>query len=262
MQPFVDDPSANVAGSAPTVFDTLPGTSTPATQARKAVGRRRAALWASLAAVPVAAGVIVARFTSRRTGVLAGGLTALAIGALRVELARWFTPEPLFETEGQAEGKTGELELRHYPARIEARAMVAHPGLEAALEHGYSRLVSFIYGANASREVLPRTTPVLTAMREGTYQVSFVMPPERTLDTLPHPNHEGIKLHVVPAQRVAVLPFRGRFTRDNVASHERELLRRLVDSGLSARGSVSFAAFDSPATLPVLRRNELWIEIL
>lgn len=257
MQPFVDDLSANVAGPEPTVFDPLPDSLHP-TQARRSVSWRRAAIWASLAAAPVAAGYVVSRLRSRRAGLVAGGLTAFAIGALRVELARWFTPEPAFHPEGEL----GDLELRHYPARIEARAVVANPGLEAALDAGYGRLASFRYGGNAGNEVIARTTPVLTAMHNGMYEVSFVMPPGRALETLPQPSHPGIELREIPAHRVAVLPFRGRFTRDNVASHERALLQRLVDTGLVARGSVSFAAFDSPATLPLLRRNELWIEIL
>ena len=45
-------------------------------------------------------------------------------------------------------------------------------------------------------------------------------------------------------------------------TYERELLTQLVDAGLSARGSVAFACYDSPTTLPFLRRNELWIEIV
>ena len=59
---------------------------------------------------------------------------------------------------------------------------------------------------------------------------------------------------------IAALRFRGRFTRENVASHERVLLRHVVDAGMATRGSIRFAAYDSPLTLPVLRRNEVWIE--
>jgi len=102
---------------------------------------------------------------------------------------------------------------------------------------------------------------VLAAMHEGHYHVSFVMPPGRSLDELPRPRHPGIELRTVPARRIAALRFRGRFTRDNIAKHERDLLEQLVDTGLAARGSVMFAAFDAPLTLPVLRRNELWIEL-
>jgi len=266
MQPLVDDLFANVAGAEPTAFDPTSDPTFPtsgraagrATVARSRIGWRRATLWAGLAALPAATGYAIGRVTSRQTGMLAGGLTALAIGALRVELARWFTLEPAFHREGEL----GDLELRHYAARVEARAAVAEPGLEAALDRGYSRLACFLYGANATGEILARTTPVLTAMRNGVYEISFVMPPDRTIESLPAPQHAGIELREVPAHRIAVLPFRGRFTRDNIARNERALLQRLVDSGLVARGSVSFAAFDSPATLPVLRRNELWIEIL
>jgi hypothetical protein len=101
---------------------------------------------------------------------------------------------------------------------------------------------------------------VLTAMREGRYTVAFVMPPRRSLSDLPRPAHLGVALREIPEHTIAALRFRGRFTRDNVAAHERALLRHLVDAGLATRGSITFAAYDTPLTLPLLRRNELWIE--
>jgi hypothetical protein len=209
-------------------------------------------------AAPAAVGVACARATTRRRGVVAGGVAALVLGALRVELARWFTPEPAFHPEGTL----GDLELRRYAARVEACAEVDAPGLELALDRGYSRLAAYVYGGNHTGELIQRTMPVVTAMREGRYTVSFVMPPGRDLVSLPRPTHPGIALREIPSRTIAALRFRGRFTRDNIAAHERQLLQQLVDAGLSARGSVGFAAFDAPATLPVLRRNELWIEIV
>jgi hypothetical protein len=258
MHPFADRPTTSpfVASfsSVPSVDDGAP----PATQGRSALGWRNQLFLGSLLAVPAAAGIAVARATSRGRGILAGGLAALALGALRVELARWFTPEPAFAVEATI----ANLELRRYPARIEAVATVGDIALEAALDHGYSRLASYCYGANYRGELLKRTMPILTAMQDGRYSVAFVMPPGLALQELPRPSHPGVELRQVPARRLAVLRFRGRFTRDNIAAHERILLAQLVDAGLSARGSVTFAAFDTPATLPLLRRNELWIEIV
>ena len=176
---------------------------------------------------------------------------------LRVELARWFTPEPAFDVED----RLGGLELRRYRARIEARVQVDEPSLEEALHHGYRLLADYAAGDNDLVEHVGRTTPILIAMRDGRYKVSFVMPPGRTLRELPWPTHPAIELREVLARRIAALRFRGRFTRDNIAAHERVLLQQLVDTGLAARGSVAFAAFDSPATLPFLRRNELWIDL-
>jgi hypothetical protein len=190
--------------------------------------------------------------------VVLGGLTALGLGIARVELARLFVPEPTFERLG----RIADLEIRRYPAMVEASCVVPDAELHSALDRGYGRLACFVYGANAASETIARTAPVMLAMADGHYAVSFVMPPGRTIGELPAPSHPGVELREVPERAVAVLRFRGRSTRDNIAKHERVLLEQLIEAGLAARGSIVFAAFDSPATLPVLRRNELWIELV
>lgn len=252
MFTFVDDSTANSGGPLPSAVGDLPH---PATEAR---GWRKLAWLASLLAVPATAGLLSARGTTRRRRLFGGGLTAIMIGALRVELGRWLTPELAFEPAG----RLGSLELRRYCARIEAWTEVDDLGLETALDHGYGRLASYICGANRSGELLDRTMPILTAMRDGQYAVSFVMPPGRALGELPQPEHPGVALRRIPAHEIAALRFRGPVTGDNIAAHQCVLLQQLARAGLSARGSVAFATFDSPATLPILRRNELWIEVV
>ena len=123
---------------------------------------------------------------------------------------------------------------------------------ERALDSGFGRLACYIFGANARDEDLAMTTPVVTTMRDGVYTMAFGMPPGRSVASLPQPDDPRIELREVPARRIAVLRFHGRFTRDNVEAHERRLLREIVDAGLVARGSVAFAGYDSPATLPAL----------
>jgi hypothetical protein len=240
MDTFVDEPTARFVVRHP--LDDASRLEPIVTQAHPIGGWRKAALIASLLAVPAAAGIAYARARPRR-GLLAAGITTFALGALRIELARWFTPEP-----GTCTG------------RVEAMTEIEDSTLEAALDHGYGRLVSYICGANHRRELLPRTMPVLTAMREGRYTVAFVMPPGRSLSNLPRPEHPRVALREIPEHTIAALRFRGRFTRSNVAAHERALLRHVVDAGLATRGSIAFAAYDTPLTLPLLRRNELWIE--
>jgi hypothetical protein len=254
MDTFVDEPTARFVVRSAAVDDATRLEPT-VTKAHPIGGWRKAALVASLLAIPAAAGIAYARARPRRR-LLAGSITAFALGALRVELARWFTPEPAF----RADSKLGELEIRQCSARVEAVTEIEDSTLEAALDHGYGRLVSYICGANHGSELLARTLPVLTAMRDGRYTVAFVMPPGRSLGDLPRPSHPAVALREVPPHTIAALRFRGRFTRDNVAAHERALLRHVVDAGLATRGSIAFAAYDTPLTLPVLRRNEVWIE--
>jgi hypothetical protein len=251
MDTFVEVEATNVVGVQ--LLD--PAEPFHATIAHRPLAWRKAALLASLVLGPAATGLAFAHRATRRRGLVASGLAALAIGAARVQLARWFTPEPAFE----AERAVGKLELRRCAARVEAVTEVHETALETALDRGYGRLACYVCGANHTGELLQRTMPVLTAMRDGRYTVAMVMPPGRPIGELPRPEHPGVDLRVVPEHTIAVLRFRGGFSRDNVAAHERVLLQQLIDAGLSARGSITFAAYDSPLTLPILRRNEVWI---
>jgi hypothetical protein len=250
METATTEPTATI----PSILDRFPS---PATAGKPAVRARQLGLLGGLLVAAAGAGAASA-LGSRKTALAVGGAAALAFAGLRVQLARWFTATPAYEIEASY----GELEIRRYPLRIEARAQVADHDLVAALDRGYGRLACYVYGANVADEDLERTTPVTIAMHDGVYTTAFAMPPGRELGSLPVPEDLRVELGEVAERRVAVLRFRGRFTQANIARHERLLLRALVDAGLSARGSVVFAAYDSPATLPFLRRNELWIEVV
>jgi hypothetical protein len=173
-------------------------------------------------------------------------------------MARWFMATPAFETIEQTNG----LELRRYPFRIEARHDVQATDLVAALDAGFTRLECYMFGANAESETLGCTRPVLTTMRDGVYTMSFVMPPHRTMASLPHPDDLRVTLREVPERTIAAYPFHGDFSRDNIAFQERKFLRALVDAGVVAKGSIALATYDSPTTLPRLRKTELWIEVV
>lgn len=237
----------------PSVLDRFPA---PATQPNTATTLRKVGFLSTLLAVP-AAYALGRVLGSRRTGTLAGGIALLGLGALRWQMARWFNETPAYDTLGKA----GEIELRRYPFRLEAKSeVVGARDLETALEQGYSRLECFVLGANASRAQLGEVTPVLTSQREGVYTTSFVMPPHRDAASLPAPDDERVELREVHEKTIAVFPFRGGYSKENFVWQERRFLRALVDAGIGTRGSVTLATYDSPTVLPVLRKNELWIE--
>jgi hypothetical protein len=218
---------------------------------------KRAGAWIGALAGPAAIGAAVGLLTrSKRAGAIAGGATALALAAVRTQLERMFTVEPDYDVHRSV----GPLELRLYTPRIEARTRVDANTFDGALDEGYGRLCSYLHGANASHEKLRRVTPVVVG-REGGYYVGMAMPPGRTIDTLPRPDHDRVRLHHVPARRVAVMCFSGGMSHDRAVDHEREVLRRVRDAGLHPIGIPVHAVFDPPWTLPFLRRNEVWVEL-
>jgi hypothetical protein len=238
----------------PSVFDRFPA---PTTQPNTAVTWRKLGFYSALLVGPAA--YAIGRLTgARRTGSIVGGLALLGLGALRWQLARWFTETPAYETLVYV----GGIEVRRYPFRIDARTEVTALDHETALERGYSRLECFLYGANSERETIDCVTPVVTSMHDGVYTVSCVMPPHRSVASLPDPDDMRVSLREVPEHRVAVYRVDEPITGENLVWKERKFLRALVDAGLVAKGSVAVATYDATTTLPALRKTELWIEIV
>src|SRR5690606_30538605 len=113
--------------------------------------------------------------------------------------------------------------------------------------------------ANDRRRSLAMTAPVLTMPRSTTHTVAFVMPSGLSIEALPRPEDDRIRLVHVPERRVAVLRFAGRYTDTVIEAQTRRLHELVTAADLDVRGQPVFAGFDPPSTLPFLRRSELWI---
>jgi hypothetical protein len=230
-----------------------------ATEARGNAKLRKAIFGTALAVVPVAIGGVlglVAR--SRRAGVIAGGLSALGLGLGRWQLERSFNDEPDYEIEDTI----GELEIRRYDARVEAETFIEEADTTSAIEKGFDRLAAYIFGKNTQHEKLGMTTPVTSRYVEGDTRIAFMMPISRTSASLPEPEDDRIEIVEVPPRRVAVLAFRGGRRNKLIDKKLAELRRLVTKAGLSPKGEPIYAGFDPPWTLPFLRRNEVWIEII
>jgi hypothetical protein len=251
-------PTVNLANLA-----NLAGVASLEKMAPGAKARRRVRIGAPVGlALLAAAGVAVWRLASiererqrakRRNLWLAGGASVALLAVARWQMQRLFAAEPAHEVEM----KRGALEVRRYPSvRIAQTTVEGH--WDQALNEGFSRLAGFIFGGNEGQKKIAMKSPVLGTGDADGFRVAFVMPEGVTPST---PDDTRVALGELPARRVAVLRFNGRYDASAIEEHKRELAHALTANGLHPRGEVSFAGYDPPSTLPLLRRNELWVEL-
>lgn len=173
---------------------------------------------------------------------------------------------------------TDAVEIRRYGPRIAAETTVADEE-ERSRNIGFRRLARYIFGGNHRHETISMTAPVsqqpngegddiaMTAPvaqsrnSDGEWTIRFFMPSKWTMETLPTPDDDSVRLVTVPAETVAVLRFSGDRSPKAVASRAEELVRILRDNDIAPVGQSTAWFYDPPWTLPFRRRNEIAIPV-
>ena len=156
-----------------------------------------------------------------------------------------------------------DYELRTYAPYIVAEVDVQGDFDEAGRD-AFRLLAGYIFGDNAASEKMAMTAPV-TAVAAGddrrtTY--AFVMERKCTLQTLPVPNDDRIHIRTMPERTMAVRRYSGRWTEDKYVQNEKSLRSALDARGIQTIGRPVLARYNSPFSLPFMRRNEVMIEIM
>ncbi|MGI9163759.1 MAG: SOUL family heme-binding protein [Mycobacterium sp.] len=180
------------------------------------------------------------------------------------------TEEPAFTLER----RIGDVEIRQYGPRIAAETTI-DADEEASRNEGFRRLAGYIFGGNTGRTKIAMTAPVaqqsekiamtapVAAQRDadGRWVIRFFMPSEHSLDSLPTPNDDRVRLVSVAPERVAVLRYAGLPNPRAVAAKAEELLKTLRDNRIEPAGDPLSWFYDPPWTLPFLRRNEAVVSL-
>jgi len=182
------------------------------------------------------------------------------------------------EPEFNSTFKDGNLEIREYAPKILAQVSVLGDFDEASSK-GFKLLADFIFGNNISidgsskidmtapvvigpvSEIINMTAPVITEGINNEWVVSFVMPKEYSLSTLPKPNNKNITITSLPAEKYAVIVFSGLVRKSNYDEQVNLLEKFILKKKLKTIGVVQIARYNPPWTLPFFRRNELMIRI-
>jgi hypothetical protein len=146
--------------------------------------------------------------------------------------------------------------------------------MDAASCKGFRIIADYIFGNNkvpqsTQSSKIAMTAPVLvqpavdasTWLQTKRWRVQFVMPDKYTLESLPLPNNGAVKLREVPAKTVAVAKYSGLNTDSRIRKETQALTDWVQARKLAPSGLPQLARYDPPWALPMLRRNEIQLEI-
>jgi hypothetical protein len=156
------------------------------------------------------------------------------------------------------------VEIRLYPKLI--LATVSGDGVRAP----FRILFEYISGDNSGGNKISMTAPVITPERidmtapviSGGGSMSFIVPSKYTMESVPQPNDDRVRIHELPERRVAVMRFRGWAREGSVERQKAMLFSVLQENGVEAVGEPFLMRYNSPWTPGFLRRNEIGIEIV
>ncbi len=197
--------------------------------------------------------------------IFCAAIGAALVGSImsRVEQAKYTVVE-----------KHGNIEIRDYASLIVAQVEVSGDRQEA-IKQGFRMLADYIFGNNIAKKNVKMTTPVtqkpsekiamtspVTQTMEGkSWVVRFFMPASYSLQTLPKPNNDAIKIKEISKTRYLVIRFSGTASAKNLSQNQAKLLYFINLNPLKVISQPIYAFFNPPWTLPFLRRNEIMIEL-
>ena len=173
--------------------------------------------------------------------------------------------------------KQEDKEIRKYAQHLVATTTI-NGNFKEAQSVGFKILADYIFGNNKSRkkiamtapvvqksesEKISMTAPVVISKNENkTWSMTFSMPSEFTIETLPLPNDERIKIEKIEEKFFAALRFTGFWNESKNAKKGIELTQWLKNHpNYEIISQPMFAGYNPPWTLPFFRRNEMLIEL-
>jgi len=151
--------------------------------------------------------------------------------------------------------KNDIYEIRYYSDRLIVQ--VANNGDN----NSFRKLFKYISGENKNSEKIAMTIPVTQTKNNDQMFMQFYLPSKFNRETTPLPNNPELEITTIPEGYFAVIKFSGRSSDKNFEKHNKILKQKLLEDNISIKGFAIRATYNSPFTLPPLRRNESMFSI-
>ena len=146
-------------------------------------------------------------------------------------------------------------EIRKYSDRLVIETEASDQG------SSFRKLFKYISGDNRDKKEIKMTTPVTQVEKDGNMTMQFYMPAEFNESNVPDPNNSEVKVLNIKGGYYAAIIYSGRASDGNYIKYKDILEDQLKKDKISIISKPIRATYNSPFTLPMLRRNEVMFKI-
>ena len=147
-----------------------------------------------------------------------------------------------------------EYEIRKYSDRL----VVETNSIEG---NGFRKLFNYISGNNEESQEIKMTVPVTQEIKNENMTMQFYLPSKFNKDNAPKPSNSDIKILTIEGGYYAVIKYSGRSSDKNFLKNKDILKKQLKQDNITIIGPPIRASYNSPFTLPILKRNEVMYRI-
>ena len=147
-----------------------------------------------------------------------------------------------------------EYEIRKYSDRL----VIETNSIEG---NGFRKLFNYISGNNEKNQEIKMTVPVTQEIKNGNMTMQFYLPLKFNKDNAPKPSNSDIKILTIEGGYYAVIEYSGRSSDKNFLKNKDTLEKLLKQDNITISSPPIRASYNSPFTLPMLKRNEVMYRI-
>ena len=147
-----------------------------------------------------------------------------------------------------------EYEIRKYSDRL----VIETNSIEG---NGFRKLFNYISGNNEDSQEIKMTVPVTQEIKNGSMTMQFYLPLKFNKENAPKPSNSDIKILNIEGGYYAVIKYSGRSSDKNFLKNKNILEKQLKQDNITIISPPIRASYNSPFTLPMLKRNEVMYRI-
>ena len=147
-----------------------------------------------------------------------------------------------------------EYEIRKYSDRLVIET-------NSIKGNGFRKLFDYISGNNEESKEIKMTIPVTQEFKNGNMTMQFYLPLKFNKDNAPKPSNSDIEILTIEGGYYAVIKYSGRSSDKNFLKNKDILEKQLRQDDIKIISPPIRASYNSPFTLPMLKRNEVMYRI-